>query len=129
MPRKREAEHIREQAEKLAKRHYNAVVYRDSYQDGTFSYLVVNPEFDRIIRPRRCQASGATLDEAFKNVVEARIEIIEELLKAKQQVPYPNNMDMSGNTMSGDPYYNPANTLYMTCDMKTGKVTYGAPGT
>ncbi len=79
------------EAEELAARRYVVAIYRDfDPEEDEHYYVAVNPEI------AGCMAEGETLDEAKKNLNEARIDAIYFLLEDGLPVPEPRSYRVEG---------------------------------
>ena len=70
-------------AQELAARNYSLSVFNDESENGQPIFLAKNPEL------YGCMAQGATLEDAIKNLEEARIDYIYSLLEDGVDVPDP----------------------------------------
>ena len=74
---------LMEQATQLAKRPYLVETSLDETTEGELIYLARSPEIEG------CIAQGETIEQAQKNLVEARIDYIFSLLEDGLPVPEP----------------------------------------
>ena len=74
---------LRNQATELAKRHYRTIGFRDETTDGEPIYVAINPELEG------CVAQGETMDEAYRNLAEVRLDCIQHLLEHGLSIPEP----------------------------------------
>ena len=76
-------QNLLEQATKLAARNYKLTVFEDRLSNGQIIYMAKNPEL------KGCMAQGTTIEEAIKNLDEARIDYIYDSLEDGTEVPDP----------------------------------------
>lgn len=74
---------VYELARKLADRSYTVYTHSDETTDGNLIYVATNPELEG------CMSQGATVEEAVKNLFDARIDYIASLLEDNLPVPEP----------------------------------------
>lgn len=72
-----------QKAEELAARNYSLTVYEDKTSNGQTIFLAKNPEL------YGCMAQGVSLEDAIKNLEEARVDYICSLLEDNLEVPEP----------------------------------------
>ena len=73
-------QNLLEQATKLAARNYKLTVFEDRLSNGQIIYMAKNPEL------KGCMAQGTTIEEAIKNLDEARIDYIYDSLEDGTEV-------------------------------------------
>lgn len=73
-------------AEKLAARNYSVVVSEDKLANSQIIYMAKNPELFG------CMAQGSTLEEAIKNLEDARVDYIYDSLAAGAEIPDPKSI-------------------------------------
>jgi predicted RNase H-like HicB family nuclease len=71
------------EAQRLSERSYEVVVSQDETTDGDPIFLATNPELPG------CMAQGWTVDEAVRNLADARLDYIVSLLQDGLDVPAP----------------------------------------
>lgn len=76
-------EKLLELAKELATRNYKLSVFEDRLSNGQTIYMAKNPEL------KGCMAQGKTIDEAIKNLKDARIDYIYDSLEDNIPVPSP----------------------------------------
>ena len=74
---------LREKAQQLASRPYVVAVRLEETTDNEPTYVARSPELEG------CIAQGETVEEAVKNLQEARVDYIESLLEDGLPVPAP----------------------------------------
>ncbi len=74
---------LMEKAKVLAARNYSLSVYREDAAAGEVMFLAKNPEL------YGCMAQGSSLEDAIRNLEEARIDYITSLLEDGLFVPDP----------------------------------------
>lgn len=76
-------ENLLKQAKELAARNYRLSVFVDKLSNGQTIYMAKNPEL------KGCMAQGATIEEAIKNLGDAREDYIYDSLENRVAVPEP----------------------------------------
>jgi predicted RNase H-like HicB family nuclease len=76
-------ENLLKQAKELAARNYRLSVFVDKLSNGQTIYMAKNPEL------KGCMAQGATIEEAIKNLDDARVDYIYDSLENCVAVPEP----------------------------------------
>jgi predicted RNase H-like HicB family nuclease len=72
-----------ERAEELAARQYTITIEQDTLSNGQVVFVARHPDLPG------CKAQGHSLDEAKKNLDEARVDYIYALLTAGLEIPAP----------------------------------------
>lgn len=80
-------------AKELAARPYIVQVMADETTDGGMIYLAQDPELPG------CLSQGATVEEAKRNLSDARIDFIQSLLEDGLPVPDPGTFEIKNNNL------------------------------
>ena len=76
-------ENLLKQAKKLAARNYKLIVFEDKLTNGKIIYMAKNPEL------KGCMAQGTTIEDAIKNLADARVDYIYDSLEDDIAIPDP----------------------------------------
>jgi len=102
---------IESKAIKLASQNYAIEILTDASQEEGQCYFALNPELTG------CMAQGSTIEEAIKNLEDARFDYIVSLLQDGIDIPTPKIEEISFSTTDCDSQIN-SETIQETIDYK-----------